>query len=105
MSTPWTPGPWSQSHRMRQDGTYFTEVYDAKGATIATLAWHVEDPLAETLTTDRAENARLIASAPDLYAALEQIVLLADGRAVTANEIGDSYEAAREALAKARGEV
>lgn len=67
---PWTPGPWGYSHRRCPDEYHRTQVYDSTGATIATLEWHVVNPLAQTITTDRAENAALIAAAPEIFEAL-----------------------------------
>ncbi len=68
MSAEHTPGPWSQSHRLNKRGTYSTEVYDAAGDEIATLAWH-SIKTEHGWGTDRDANARLIAAAPDLLAA------------------------------------
>lgn len=61
-----TPGPWGQSHRKREDGMYATEVYDAKGETIATCAWYPVPLGGGHTATNRDANARLIAAAPDL---------------------------------------
>ena len=65
-----TPGPWQQSHRKRRDGMYATEVYDAKGSTIATVDWYPVSLPGGVIATARAPNARLIAAAPDMLAAL-----------------------------------
>jgi hypothetical protein len=107
--TKWTPGPWAQSHRYKSDGMYSTEVYDAKSETIATLAWHekrVTDSAGRvTLLTDRRENAQLIAAAPDLYEVLDAFRMAAamDGDLNPAWRV--IYNAACDALAKARGEA
>jgi hypothetical protein len=69
METKFTKGEWSQSHRKKRNGMYSTEVYDDKGETICTLAWH-KIPIVGGYTTDRAANAKLIAAAPDLFEAL-----------------------------------
>ena len=59
-----TPGPWSQDHRRGKDGGYRTQVFDASGSEIATLAWHPKPARHEDgrkiISTDRAENAELI---------------------------------------------
>ena len=68
-----TPGPWSQSHRRGSDGLYSTQVFDADGQSIATLEWHAV-LIEGGVRTDRAENARLIAAAPDLLAAVRRLV-------------------------------
>lgn len=72
MNTKFTPGPWSQSHRKDKSGGYSTEVYDSNGETICTLDWYVV-PTEKGFTTNRDENARLIACAPDMYDTLETI--------------------------------
>ncbi len=102
----WTPGPWAQSHRKTRDGMYSTEVYDAKGETIATLAWHVV-PTENGYATDREANARLIASAPDMAEALREICKGSIDVSHTAIIIGPDALAAltraRATLAKAGG--
>jgi hypothetical protein len=71
METKFTSGVWLQSHRENKStGMYSTEVYDSRGQTICTLAWHTEP---ESTRTDRPENAALIAAAPDMYAALDEL--------------------------------
>lgn len=57
-----TPGEWKQSHRAGRDGMYSTEVYDAAGETIATIAWYPK-PIANGIATYREENAAFIAAA------------------------------------------
>lgn len=104
--THFTPGPWFQSHRKQddEDGGYMTQVYDADGETIANLAWHpVETP--SGLRTDREENAHLISAAPELYAALDNILhqlSISDDEGLF--EHADVVASARAVLAKARGE-
>ncbi len=86
-----TSGKWSQSHReYKNTGMYSTEVYDSRGQTICTLAWHTEP---ESTRTDRPENAALIAAAPDMYEMLERLQL----------SVADEIER-DELLKKARGE-
>ncbi|MBN9601852.1 MAG: hypothetical protein J0G33_02865 [Afipia felis] len=69
-----TPGPWSWSHRKipgDRDGVYSTQIYDSAGVTIADASWY---PIKghRYVSTNRDANARLIAAAPDLLAALEE---------------------------------
>jgi hypothetical protein len=67
-----TPGPWLQSHREKPDGMWATEVYDAAGETIATMAWYPVKTERGSFVTARESNARLIAAAPELLEALEE---------------------------------
>ena len=67
-----TPGPWRFAHRETLGRGYSTEVFDSEGQTIATMAWHAV-PTEYGTTTDREENARLIAAAPDLLEALKSL--------------------------------
>jgi hypothetical protein len=91
-----TPGPWLQSHRQIPDGMYSTEVYAKDGETIATIHWY---PVKtdDGWITSRDGNARLIAAAPDMLAALQDIV--------RRNEIQHWFnlDLARAAIAKATG--
>ena len=71
---PFTPGPWFHSHRKCDDGMHRTQVYDAVGKEIATLAWYPfphTGRLGRVVGTSRAANAALMAAAPDLLEALE----------------------------------
>lgn len=69
-----TPGPWSQDHRRGKDGGYRTQVFDASGGEIATLAWHPKPARYEDgrkiISTDRAENAELIVAMHEALPAL-----------------------------------
>jgi len=89
MTTSNTPGPWTSTkdspHQIMQSGTY---------ARIAKVCGYAPP------TEDRA-NARLIAAAPDLLAALENLVETHDdGEAMHV----EFWNIARAALAKAKGE-
>lgn len=75
--TKFTPGPW--------------RVKAAAGGTAIVLATSGTPAIVNSH-----ENARLIAAAPDLYAALEAVVAVADRATV-------EFDAARAALLKARG--
>lgn len=95
MDTKFTSGKWSQSHRKdKKTGMYSTEVYDSRGQTICTLAWHTEP---ESTRTDRPENAALIAAAPDMYKLLNDMF--------ENHELGEGVDHdIYELLKKARGE-
>ena len=92
-----TPGPWSQEHRRALDGGFRTQVFPSADPmnTIATLHWH-SVPIEGGERTDRAENAALIASAPDLLtsyrAALDEIDRLrAENDKLRADMSGGSF--------------
>jgi hypothetical protein len=82
--TKWTPGPWTVAP--------FTS--NPQHSSVA-----ARDDVTVAEVFDRPADARLIAAAPDLYAALEAFMRLGtmDDQA--------AIDAARAALAKARGEV
>lgn len=65
-----TPRPWFQSHRCRSDGMYSTEIYDARGETIATVAWYPVSLGEGVAGTARDANAALIVEAVNAYDAL-----------------------------------
>lgn len=107
MNTKHTPGPWSQSHRKSGNGYSTTEVYCAAGQTIATLAWYPV-PTPTGTTTSREANARLIAAAPDLLAALQDLFGAELEKCMAFDGHDDQMEAverARAAIAKATGEA
>lgn len=86
MSAPFTPGPWtvSDNHGKR----YIEPVGD-------------NEPVAMVCRGHSGaylSNANLISAAPDLFAALEGVIRVADRATV-------EFDAARAALAKARGET
>lgn len=86
----WTPGPWAFHKRGQR-------IYGGKtgGLDIAQMR----------INPDWEANAHLIAAAPDLYAALERALNFI---ANTESEMGEALpcgDAARTALAKARGET
>ena len=87
MNTQHTPGPWTRDHGI---------VRDECGTQIALVAWDIE------------ANARLIASAPDLLAALKDLVAAAgsipriffhDGG--LEQRVVGAHRKARDAIAKA----
>jgi hypothetical protein len=52
-----TEGKLEYAHRQRGDGMYSTELFDAKGVTVASAAWYPIKTETGT-TTNREENAR-----------------------------------------------
>lgn len=96
MTTAHTPGPW---------------FYDLAGDTAAVIVDsegdHVIDLVASSHTTAQsalADNARLIASAPDLLAALLLCKRFIDGgRGLYPGLHHEAYVAARDAIARATG--
>ncbi len=93
MKAKFTKGEWSQSHRKQLDGMYITQVYDDKGETICNLSWHAVDEGNGVTSTDRDENAHLIAAAPDMYAALEShLSALSDLYALDIDDVLPEHE-------------
>lgn len=68
-----TPAPWQFEHRVTADGhNYATEVFDKDGRTIATCSWYsIKTPYG--YTTNREENARVIAAAPTMLAEMKKL--------------------------------
>lgn len=86
----WTPGPWVF------DGTgphnvFGCDISNSLGDSIAG-SWHGRDEVAKA-------NAHLIAAAPELYDALEEMLRIVGGY-----EYPETAKMARAALTKARGE-
>ena len=65
MTTKHTPGPWGIDAVPSSDVHYIRSVTDADGRAIAKVRHHLEQTMDEAIT-----NARLIAAAPDMLAAL-----------------------------------
>ena len=90
-----TPGPWEW---YKADGEYRTLINDCLHMIIRSVRpedmWFCPE--------NRDANAALIAAAPELYAALENLVAWASLEETP--RLADLLEAARAALAKARGE-
>ena len=96
METKHTPGPWNS--RIKSERTWNVGVYDAQGNEVA----HVS--VKSALTAHRRDaDARLIAAAPDLLSALQQIECL-DDSVIGVNRIEYARNIARAAIAKATGE-
>jgi hypothetical protein len=88
-----TPGPWRVGRMAAFDGT----IFDAKDEQIAQCHSPTEGR--------RSANARLIAAAPDLYAALHELLAqLCLHGSINTESASDLMEAGFSALDKARGE-
>lgn len=105
MPNAWTPGPWDKIVRM--------EGYTAVGANA--LIARVFSPTFRDIKTETA-NAHLIAAAPELYAALEEISDALEGAKAADPEASIEFfedveieagwrKRLKDALAKARGEA
>jgi hypothetical protein len=99
-----TPGPWyTKRAEIRVDGEYDYAIYDANKEVVA-------EAFGRTSVTNfppAEANAHLIASAPDLYAALKFVLAFyePDAKDYLDTEAWKRAEAqARAALKKARGE-
>ncbi len=93
----WTPGPWRYD---RTNGSPTTGEHMIAGAKPGYLA-----EVRDCGSGDVRANTHLIAAAPDLYAALEKALNFITN---TESEMGETLpcgDAARAALAKARGET
>ena len=86
MSTSHTPGPWKLS-----DGSSPLRLMSpaVRGYDLAHI--YVTDPITRKRTEEYAANARLIAAAPDLLAALERILRASTGQI---DQSDDDIEAA-----------
>ena len=90
-----TPGPWYVGERASYHGMSFIEIHSEAKIGRIKMPAHLLGPVART---DQ-ENARLIAAAPDLLAAL-QFLMTASGEQLTT-----AFEQAQEAITKATGEA
>ena len=82
---------------------YRTQVYCAKGQVIADLMWYPMPTVNGVTGTYREGNARLIAAAPDLLAALKLYQAAGFGNSTDHHAQGLAYDAAVEAIARATG--
>ena len=96
METKHTPGPWEYRPEPEQPNPYWHQFKVSFGSA----------GIMEGASHDRhgqgAHNARLIAAAPDLLAALEEIIAEAEGGWLRQSLIA---KRARAAIAKAKGEA
>ena len=90
-----TPGPWG---RIIADGytVRHPQIYSDKGP-VANATWLGDGRLDELNA-----NARLISAAPDLLAALQEVIAAADGKGW--EQLSPSLKNQRMAVAKAGGE-
>ncbi len=96
--TKWTPGPWTA----RANTWSRFEIYYSRGhrGQLASVAKH-DDPSSPPPVNETEANARLIAAAPELYDALDEIIRwigVGDGK--TPEKRGAKCEFLSEALAK-----
>lgn len=101
MSEKFTPGPWRviDSH----DGPYVRSKGGLIAGGVRTSHWPGQDERYLAELEERVANARLISAAPDLYEALKAIM---DDVEPTEFALSSHIrDAARSALAKARGET
>lgn len=94
-SNKFTPGPWE--HKKDGDGEWRVR---QKGSVKKVFGGTTERPVCEVVNT--IADARLIAAAPDLLEALEN--LYRDSMASDFNEHWDSYKLAGFAISKSRGQ-
>ncbi|MCH7570478.1 MAG: hypothetical protein IH919_07925 [Deltaproteobacteria bacterium] len=109
--TEFTPGPWHYGFSDETDKPGFTvDVYGQDGQPIAAMERTAGNG---TYGAERDSNARLIAAAPDLLAALEELMtqLIGIGIAIDGEDSGQwhgteglSFDQTRAAIAKARNQ-
>jgi len=118
METKWTPGPWfivtptqgfeictihGVERQPTENGLGQTWVYIRPESLVRDGEWVWPDEAECTA------NAHLIAAAPDLYAALEALIVIDEDATIDGADLQDrvdvAWTAARAALAKARGEA
>ena len=71
-----TKGEWTQSHRRKDNGFYSTEVYTKENPSevICTIQWYPNREVKGITSTYREPNAKLIAAAPLLLEALQELI-------------------------------
>lgn len=89
-----TPGPW------KTWGNNGCLVVDSNGLQVADMFHGI--PVLHRSDAECRENARLIAAAPDLLAALQEVIAAADGNGW--DQLSPSLKNQRMAVAKAGGE-
>jgi hypothetical protein len=102
-----TPGPWKVYHallRPQFPGSKIIEVQDYRGEAVVT--WSGFDN-SDRLKKTHLANAHLIAAAPELRAALQELLLAAQPytRKKADHRILLAYDAAARAIAKAEGRI
>jgi hypothetical protein len=102
MSTKHTPGPWTVSDEKDDDGFTVTVLYGQRQWVHAIGQPWVHEKIATLECEGTAPDARLIAAAPDLLAALERLYAWVDNN--VAYGLPDKERAGIDAtLAKAKG--
>ena len=96
-SNKFTPGPWE--HKKDGDGEWRVR---QKGSVKKVFGGTTERPVCEVVNT--IADARLIAAAPDLLEALENLLKAFDGAFAGTYGRGPLYIAANSAIIKARGQ-
>lgn len=96
MTTKHTPGPWA-----RDTGSGFGCDVRAENGRKVAATWGINngDPNRPAYRAECDANARLIAAAPELLAALEMALVYVDGEGTP-----EQYEQVVAAIAKAKGE-
>lgn len=106
MTTQHTPGPWRPFTRyVMANGRFLAKAFEANDATEHPGFIPAQEP--QQTQAEAAANARLIASAPELLAALERLYQMGEWQRTITDEmgatVGHAYSAARAAIAKATG--
>lgn len=108
---PWTPGPWTvmaeiassfSGGEARVAGAMLSS--ETKAFSVKTTSKDVRGfrTVADILSQEaREHNARLIASAPELYEALDRLVTLVVAGGISPEDMDDALEQADQVLAKA----
>ena len=92
-----TPGPWTYRRaKYPVDGSYDYAIAAKVGGQEFCIIAEAFGRVADAVWPDAEANARLIAAAPDLLAALKDVVAVADRKT-------DEFDRARAAIAKAEG--
>lgn len=92
-----SPGPWGAGAALSSDAYHIRYISDAEGNQVAEVSSGFSHVHPDIFDQDTAlANADLIEAAPELLAALEGILQIADRQT-------DEFDAARAAVAKAKG--
>ena len=101
-----SPLPWRQEHRECADKNYRTQVIDARGSEVATLAWNPVHGNG-VIWTNRAENAEFIVRACNshdaLVATLKEFVLWCEDGALSGSDREMFIQKFSTAIAQAEG--
>ena len=101
-----TPGPWEcTTHSWHETGVYST-VQNQRICKLDTEDWGVDESTEDEFGQIQGANARLIAAAPDLLAALQNLLEMVDvacGTSIPSTAFKGGRLAAHAALLKATG--